>query len=391
MEEILIFDFSYVDNFEKMKERLEEAEKNGIKEIKLIINQFCDKDVSDLWNHFDEKKTKKSIISHLELVPSFNLKSIREIKNCMIYNSSINHIRLYSFSLKGIEKDFVEGLKRFSGLKELYLENVDLSDYEIEYFGEYLKNSSLVNFGISRCKIGDSYRFKSMLYYLSSNKSVQFLSIRDISLGSYDVQGIMCYLESTTSLKSFEIKGSLTSQETECLCKGLKLNNSIKEFSWIVDDIFFIQNLHCIKRALLENNSIIKINIESALERINKIAWNMITYLLICNVRWNHLDHHKQSNAFKDVVFCFLLCLKKNQKETKLKIPEFILFEIIKFVNRKSFFRITFPPTLWLNETQNTLQLDNPLRTSLNTEFKTIKRIISYSAEDECPKKKSKN
>jgi hypothetical protein len=70
---------------------------------------------------------------------------------------------------------------------------------------------------------------------------------------------------------------------------------------------------------------------------------SIIEYLLKCNEKWSTKTHHNCSSFFKQAVHTFLLCMKRNQMQTKLKIPKFVVFEILKFVDRKSFFSLDFP------------------------------------------------
>jgi len=49
-------------------------------------------------------------------------------------------------------------------------------------------------------------------------------------------------------------------------------------------------------------------------------------------ILWHHRNHINYSKQFKQRIYTFLLFLKRNQVKTGLKIPKFLLFEIIKFV-----------------------------------------------------------
>ena len=48
------------------------------------------------------------------------------------------------------------------------------------------------------------------------------------------------------------------------------------------------------------------------------------------NIVWTPERHIYFSESFQKCVLGFLLCLKKIQKTTKIKIPKFVLFEIVK-------------------------------------------------------------
>jgi hypothetical protein len=77
-------------------------------------------------------------------------------------------------------------------------------------------------------------------------------------------------------------------------------------------------------------------------EHAQKIS-QKIEYLTKCNQLWNSKTHKNCSFSFHQAVHTFLLCMKRNQKQTGLKIPKFVVFEILKFIDRKSFLSLDFP------------------------------------------------
>ena len=48
------------------------------------------------------------------------------------------------------------------------------------------------------------------------------------------------------------------------------------------------------------------------------------------NIKWSPENHGKFSKQFKNGILYFLLVHKRNQINTGLKIPKFVLFEIFK-------------------------------------------------------------
>jgi len=46
---------------------------------------------------------------------------------------------------------------------------------------------------------------------------------------------------------------------------------------------------------------------------------------------WKPEYHKKYSCEFQQRIFVFLLCLKKIHNEISIKIPRFVVYEIIKF------------------------------------------------------------
>ena len=50
------------------------------------------------------------------------------------------------------------------------------------------------------------------------------------------------------------------------------------------------------------------------------------------DIKWSSENHHQFSTTFRNRIHCFLLIHKRNQNNTGLKIPKFVLFEIFKKV-----------------------------------------------------------
>jgi len=48
------------------------------------------------------------------------------------------------------------------------------------------------------------------------------------------------------------------------------------------------------------------------------------------NIKWSPQNHSKFSKKIKNSILYFLFVHKRNQNETGLKIPKFVLFEIFK-------------------------------------------------------------
>jgi hypothetical protein len=99
---------------------------------------------------------------------------------------------------------------------------------------------------------------------------------------------------------------------------------------------------HCID-CLFENKSIIKLDIFCDVNFISHENFIIIKFLTHCNMPWTSERHYNQSNSFKKAIYTFLFCLQQKQKQSKLKIPKLVLFEIIKAVNRKAFLHHEFP------------------------------------------------
>ena len=68
-----------------------------------------------------------------------------------------------------------------------------------------------------------------------------------------------------------------------------------------------------------------------------------LEYLLNCNLEWKPDDHLSFSEYFKKNIFTFVCCLKRIEKKLPFKFGKFVLFEMIKKIDRKSFFGFEFP------------------------------------------------
>ena len=121
------------------------------------------------------------------------------------------------------------------------------------------------------------------------------------------------------------------------LSEALKVNNSLKEIN-IRRKYFYKKEVGLLVEAAFKNNSLNKISLNcdpSILEKIN--------FLLSCNLEWNCSIHNSLFPEFNCSIFVFLLCLNEIHNFLQFKIPKFVLFEIFKKIDRKSFF------LLWKN------------------------------------------
>jgi len=103
---------------------------------------------------------------------------------------------------------------------------------------------------------------------------------------------------------------------------------------------------------LRENHSITDINTYPGnYKKGEDFKWNhneilqQTKTLLDCNVMWRAEQHIYQPPEFKSTILMFMKCLKVWQKLTRIKIPKFIIFEILKFIDRKTFVS-KLPPKL---------------------------------------------
>jgi hypothetical protein len=62
--------------------------------------------------------------------------------------------------------------------------------------------------------------------------------------------------------------------------------------------------------------------------------------MLESNLVWNTENHKLLHEQIQKIIFLYILCLKDKQKTLLFKIPKFILYELIKKIDRKSFLEI---------------------------------------------------
>jgi hypothetical protein len=72
----------------------------------------------------------------------------------------------------------------------------------------------------------------------------------------------------------------------------------------------------------------------------NTEIYRQVEFLITCNVEWNPQSHSYLFEEFYSFFFEFLICLTIKQKQFNMKIPKFVLFEIIKRIDRKDLFSL---------------------------------------------------
>jgi hypothetical protein len=206
-------------------------------------------------------------------------------------------------------KYLCESLKSNSSLTHLYLSHNYIGDEGIKYLCEHLKlNSTLKQLCLNVNEIGD----EGIKYLSESLKLNSSLKELDLNVNKIGDEGIKCLSESlilNSTLTTIELSHNKIGDE------GIKYLN---EF-------------------LKSNSTLTKINLD------HKIDKKTIEYLLKCNQKWSTKIHHDCSSFFKQAVHTFLFYMKCNQMQTGLKIPKFVLFEIIKFIDQKSFISLDLP------------------------------------------------
>ena len=207
-----------------------------------------------------------------------------------------------------------------------------------------------------------NFDIDSFCDHLGNNNTLTHLDIsKNIYVGEEGINVLSKLLKSNSSLKILKIDSSdfEVTELLENFCDSLKLNSSLNElflfdFQEISNEIFGI-----FKNTLLVNHSIFKIYFDC---EYNSYL-DKIEYLTDCNRVWKPDLHHSLSTkSFHQIVFSFLCCVKKKEDNLNFKIGRFVIFEIIKRIDRKILFDCDFP--------KYELQIKNPF--SIENEYEWI-------------------
>jgi hypothetical protein len=230
-----------------------------------------------------------------------------------------------------------ESLKLNSSLTTLYISWNKMGDEGIKYLSESLKsNSSLTKLDLDNNKIGKE-GIKYLSESLKSNSTLTKLFLCNNEIGDEGMKYLSESLKSNITLMILDI-----SHNCDITDEGMRYLIEALEFNSIIERVIIGKYSYDVKIP------------------------QKIKYLLDCNQRWDpefHNEfsvsvqrefrfdqyvyvnkyHYSCSISFKEAVYTFLLCMKRNQRQTGLKIPKFVLFEIIKVIDRKSFLSFDFP------------------------------------------------
>ena len=140
---------------------------------------------------------------------------------------------------------------------------------------------------------------------LANNSSLEILNLSFNDLGSHGLQFLCHSLHKNKFLRHIILHfNNFGKNDHKKIISLLKINCS------------------------LENLSLV--NVPFDLQSIN--------FLLQCNRPWCSPQSFHFSPPFNSILFTFVSCLKLVQKCFFFSIPKFILYEIIKWVDRKSFY-----------------------------------------------------
>ena len=271
------------------------------------------------------------------------------------------NIKLIDLSFTGLYyneiNDFSDFIATNKSLKKLYLCGNDLSSCSDSFSKAISSNFSITKLYITKCgdinpilnsfivnqKITELHLSKNMLDLNYVNKIIQKNStLKKLFLDrTFSTQQIVYHFEdicdslaSNQSIKLLDLTGNnLKNENILSLSESLSQNNSIKYLYLSLNSFneIGVDHLH---NALKVNHSLSKIELDNLTNYVNKSSMDMVLWF---NSKWSVGTHTTSPYPFRFAVSSFLFCLKRIQSETKLKIPKFVVFEIIKRIDKKSF------------------------------------------------------
>ena len=115
------------------------------------------------------------------------------------------------------------------------------------------------------------------------------------------------------------------------LMESLKKNETLKEIEVEGNKMGYLDS-KLIFDSIKKNKQICRI-------KYNQIFSDQVEIILQCNLDWSPSLHSSFLSLFRFSVFCFLVCVKKT---FHFRIPKFVLFEIIKKIDRKSYYKLSY-------------------------------------------------
>ena len=288
---------------------------NELKTIKEIISnsnngsvhlsfRLCKNNFEEILEEIKKKKNLKIIdLSNNNLNPECS----KLISDYLINHDSLEKLFLNTNRIENEGSNFIfQSLNQNHSLKTLDLSKNQLSDSGLENLQLLSNNTSLLKLELYHNEItSDGIKFLS---FISSNKHLKELDLSFNKIDNMGVRNLFKYLKYNKSLTKINLSG-----------------NNLNDFV-----------LEKIKKTLKTNNSLTTINLNRKKFQ-NQILLNEIKDLLQCNLDWDVKIHKNFNENFKKSVFFFCTVLKYFEKRNKIKIPKFVVFEIIKQVDRKSF------------------------------------------------------
>ena len=259
-------------------------------------------------------------------------------KTCLkVLNISSNKI-----SDEGM-KVFCDFLQSNKSVEELDLSENNIADFGLECLSNYLlSNISLKSLNLSHNKRIGQKGIKFLSKSLQKNRKLENLNLCNSNLKDKKLEYLSEMLMFNRNIKFLNIKHNNFGQHgISSLCEALKINSTIEDLffrEFFKKNKDYSQHYLLYIDALKVNNSISKTDMND--------QHSYVKYLINCNKQWTIKKHKNSSINFKNGVFVFILCLKLIEKNLQFKLGKFIVFEMIKRINRKAYFDLDFPKVL---------------------------------------------
>jgi Leucine-rich repeat (LRR) protein len=306
-----------------------------------MINEYNVALIKDILN--EQKDSKIMQVSCVKLsVEQWNvlfdyLKSSNMVKELACINTNI---------IENIDNLF-KTLRLCPGLSILVIYGEEIGMNEMKCISEHLKlNTNITELDIIHAKVGNEGT-KCMSEILKSNCKLKSLTLNNNQIGSEGLKCLIECLRSNASIEYLSLTGNPIKDEgVKYLCDYLKTNLTLKKIC-LDEKLLLTKAKEYLRECLILNTTLTQMFHQNLYHRPKNfvIDCHMIEfdYMLNCNKnKWSTKNHLICYPSFKDAIHTFLLCMKRIQWQTKLKIPKFVLFEIIKFIDQKIFFSLDF-------------------------------------------------
>ena len=318
-----------------------------------------------------------------------------EIKKLLEENKTLQTLNLSGNNLNPkMMKELSEGLKKDKGLENLFLNECKLNDNTLsplfktlsrnnllkelhlnknlieenglkELSDNLIYNHSLTHLNLNGCGIND-IGAKIIAKMLHSNQSLKILqlNVNEIREGLED---LAFSLKDNNSLTTLNLNNNLLKDSgIDALSNSLKKNDTLKTLNLSYNYDLTKNSLLPLIDAIKENSSLqslylSEVEIDPICEKklVESLKYNntlsfislnsisslpKVNFLLNANSVWDHKEHStKYDIYFLSAVKSLVLSLKRIQNQSQIKIPKFVLFEIIKRIDKKSFFSHKYP------------------------------------------------
>ena len=276
-----------------------------------------------------------------------------------------NELRSITFKSN---QNLIEILKKSKNLEKLNLNYKSMNAYDFEIFQHITPYNNLTYLDISNnepqeeglrilCKFIKKSKIETLILQNNAIYSLKIVPLTELMMENETIKTLdLCsnhlddialknFSESIKKNKKLEKLffgfNKIGDEGMKSLCESLKKNACLKEIDLRGND-FQDVSIELFLETLKLNKSIEKINVDH--NEISSYNHEIILFYVQSNIVWKPKIHNYLHISFKKAVFCFLLSfnvVRKNSSYSpflRLKFPKFVLFEIFKSIDRKSFF-----------------------------------------------------